>query len=210
MGSTCYSAYSIQSLNPTCPSSLIFTLHKPQLQQIHNIKETTRRSVRTCNSNTRTRRRMTGVAAMNDVSTPEIDVQNQQELKKGIAELYDESSGIWEDIWGDHMHHGFYEPQSSVALSDHRAAQIRMIERALRFASVSDDLAKKPRSIVDVGCGIGGSSRYLAKKYGATAQGITLSPVQAERAQALAAAQGLGDKIQVLPLGLITLEMRHL
>lgn len=80
---------------------------------------------------------MTGVAAMNDVSTPEIDVQNQQELKKGIAELYDESSGIWEDIWGDHMHHGFYEPQSSVSLSDHRAAQIRMIERALRFASVS-------------------------------------------------------------------------
>nr|XP_016489188.1 PREDICTED: tocopherol O-methyltransferase, chloroplastic-like isoform X1 [Nicotiana tabacum]XP_016489195.1 PREDICTED: tocopherol O-methyltransferase, chloroplastic-like isoform X2 [Nicotiana tabacum] len=195
MSSTCYSASSIQSLNPTCPSSLIFTLHKPQLLQIHSIKETKRtRTVRTYNSNTRTRRRMTSVAAMNAVSTPEVDVQNQQELKKGIAELYDESSGIWEDIWGDHMHHGFYEPQSSVSLSDHRAAQIRMIEEALRFASVSDDPAKKPRSIVDVGCGIGGSSRYLAKKYGATAQGITLSPVQAERAQALAAAQGLGDK----------------
>jgi tocopherol O-methyltransferase len=113
-------------------------------------------------------------------------------LKKGIAEFYDESSGIWEDIWGEHMHHGFYDPDSDVQLSDHRAAQIRMVEESLRFASLSDD--KKPKSIVDVGCGIGGSSRYLARKYGAQCKGITLSPVQAQRAQALADAQGLGDK----------------
>lgn len=53
---------------------------------------------------------------------------------------------------------------------------------------------QKPKSIVDVGCGIGGSSRYLARKYGATSHGITLSPVQAKRAQELAAAQGLDDK----------------
>nr|GMC58037.1 gamma-tocopherol methyltransferase [Ipomoea batatas] len=119
----------------------------------------------------------------------------QQKLKKGIAEFYDESSGIWEDIWGDHMHHGFYEPQASVSLSDHRAAQIRMIEEALRFASVSEDPEKRPKNIVDVGCGIGGSSRYLARKYSARSEGITLSPNQAKRAQALAAAQGLGEKV---------------
>nr|AFJ49047.1 gamma-tocopherol methyltransferase [Carthamus tinctorius] len=122
------------------------------------------------------------------------DEQQQQQLKKGIAEFYDESSGIWENIWGEHMHHGFYDTNAVVELSDHRSAQIRMVEEALRFASVSDDPAKKPRSIVDVGCGIGGSSRYLARKYGAECHGITLSPVQAERAQALAAAQGLADK----------------
>lgn len=118
-------------------------------------------------------------------------------LQKGIAELYDESSGMWEDLWGDHMHHGFYEPDSNVAVdvSDHRAAQIRMIEESLRFASVSDDSIKKPKNIVDVGCGIGGSSRYLARKFGAECKGITLSPVQANRAQELAAAQGLDDKV---------------
>ncbi|KAK9272048.1 hypothetical protein L1049_002417 [Liquidambar formosana] len=138
------------------------------------------------------------------------------QLQKGIAELYDESSGIWEDIWGDHMHHGFYDPNNlSVSLSDHRSAQIRMIEEALRLAAVSDDRLlkntwvvessddmchkenpmKRPKRIVDVGCGIGGSSRYLARKYGAECLGITLSPVQAQRAQALAAAQGLSDKV---------------
>ncbi|KAK4481069.1 hypothetical protein RD792_011939 [Penstemon davidsonii] len=119
-----------------------------------------------------------------------------ESLQKGIAEFYDESSGIWENIWGDHMHHGFYEPGSDVSLSDHRSAQIRMIEESLRFASLSEDSEEKPKNIVDVGCGIGGSSRYLAKKYGAKCQGITLSPVQAQRAQALANAQGLEPKVK--------------
>ncbi|KAL8484151.1 hypothetical protein ACS0TY_026739 [Phlomoides rotata] len=118
-----------------------------------------------------------------------------ESLQKGIAELYDESSGMWEDLWGDHMHHGFYEPGSDAAVSDHRAAQIRMIEESLRFASLSDDSIKKPKNIVDVGCGIGGSSRYLSRKFGANCHGITLSPVQAQRAQELAAAQGLDDKV---------------
>ncbi|XP_057779118.1 probable tocopherol O-methyltransferase, chloroplastic [Salvia miltiorrhiza] len=118
-----------------------------------------------------------------------------ESLRKGIAEFYDESSGVWEDIWGDHMHHGFYEPASDVSISDHRAAQIRMIEESLAFASLSDESKQKPKNIVDVGCGIGGSSRYLARKYGANCQGITLSPVQAHRAQQLADAQGLKGKV---------------
>ncbi|KAJ3680734.1 hypothetical protein LUZ60_017012 [Juncus effusus] len=116
-------------------------------------------------------------------------------LKKGIAEFYDESSGAWENVWGDHMHHGYYDSGVSASLSDHRAAQIRMVEESLSFAGVSDDPMKKPKKIVDVGCGIGGSSRYLAKKYGAQCNGITLSPVQAQRAQALATTQGLSDKV---------------
>ncbi|KAK7263969.1 hypothetical protein RJT34_31569 [Clitoria ternatea] len=117
------------------------------------------------------------------------------ELKKGIAAFYDESSMIWEDIWGDHMHHGFYDPDSTLSLSDHRAAQIRMIDESLRFAHLSEDPTEWPKSIVDVGCGIGGSSRYLSKKFGAKIVGITLSPVQARRANALAAAQGLAHKV---------------
>ncbi|CAN1246483.1 Probable tocopherol O-methyltransferase, chloroplastic [Linum grandiflorum] len=106
------------------------------------------------------------------------------------------SSGVWEDIWGDHMHHGFYEPDARVSgsESDHRAAQIRMIEESLRFAAVPEEAEKRPKKVVDVGCGIGGSSRYLAKKYEAKCQGITLSPVQAQRANSLAAAQGLAEK----------------
>jgi tocopherol O-methyltransferase len=47
--------------------------------------------------------------------------------------------------------------------------------------------------MVDVGCGIGGSSRHIASKFGCSARGITLSPVQAARANELSAAAGLRD-----------------
>lgn len=119
------------------------------------------------------------------------------ELREGIAGFYDKTSSMWEEIWGEHMHHGFYEPKSDIGLSDsgHRNAQIRMIEEALRFAGVSEEEDKRPKSVVDVGCGIGGSSRYLARKFGAKCCGITLSPFQAQRANDLAAAQGLSHKV---------------
>nr|XP_028946391.1 tocopherol O-methyltransferase, chloroplastic [Malus domestica] len=136
-------------------------------------------------------RRLNAVA---ETAAMDVDVV---ELKKGIAELYDESSGLWENIWGDHMHHGYYDPNADVSVSipDHRAAQIRMIDEVLRFAGISEEPPIRiPKNLVDVGCGIGGSSRYLASKYGANAKGITLSPVQAERANALAAAQGLANQ----------------
>ena len=118
-----------------------------------------------------------------------------KQLHKGIAEFYDDSSSLWENIWGEHMHHGFYDPNIPSHDVDHRAAQIRMIEESLRFAAISSP----PKQIVDVGCGIGGSSRYLASKYDAICQGITLSSVQAQRANSLSSAQGLADKVKSLP-----------
>ncbi|CAL5437041.1 unnamed protein product [Camellia sinensis] len=57
---------------------------------------------------------------------------------------------------------------------------------------------KRPKHIVDVGCGIGGSSRYLARKYEAQCQGITLSPIQAQMVEGLAASQGLANKDNLL------------
>ncbi|KAJ6693684.1 hypothetical protein OIU85_004459 [Salix viminalis] len=82
-----------------------------------------------------------------------------RELKQGIAELYDQSSGVWEDLWGVHMHHGFYNPDDQVSGSgsDHRAAQIRMIEEALRFTAISGEGRFVRRSWVNLmisACGI--------------------------------------------------------
>jgi tocopherol O-methyltransferase len=47
-----------------------------------------------------------------------------------------------------------------------------------------------------VGCGIGGSSLYLAQKYNANVVGITLSPVQASRATERAREAGLAREVQ--------------
>lgn len=66
--------------------------------------------------------------------------RTEPELYDGIANFYDESSGVWEDIWGEHMHHGYYDDEVAVAPAedgpDHRRAQIRMIEKSLAYAGV--------------------------------------------------------------------------
>jgi tocopherol O-methyltransferase len=48
--------------------------------------------------------------------------------------------------------------------------------------------------LLDVGCGYGGSSIYLAKHYSVEAIGITISPVQVEMARKAAAGEGVNAK----------------
>lgn len=62
--------------------------------------------------------------------------QLQEELNKGIAAFYDQSSGLWEQMWGEHMHHGYY-PASGPKKSN-LEAQVDMIEEVLKWASVTD------------------------------------------------------------------------
>lgn len=107
-----------------------------------------------------------------------------------IQQFYDASSGLWEQVWGEHMHHGYYG-SSGNEKKDRRQAQIDLIEELLNWAGV-----QQAQNILDVGCGIGGSSLYLAQKFNATATGITLSPVQAARAGERAAVAGLSTKTQ--------------
>jgi tocopherol O-methyltransferase len=68
--------------------------------------------------------------------------RSMPELYEGIANFYDESSGLWEDMWGEHMHHGYYDTDSgSSSQNDHRLAQITMIENSLAFAQVPGKFA---------------------------------------------------------------------
>lgn len=101
-------------------------------------------------------------------------------LNQQIRDFYDASSGLWEQVWGEHMHHGYYGHDGTVQ-KQRRQAQIDLIEELLRWAEI-----QSPQHILDVGCGIGGSTLYLAQKFNAYATGITLSPVQADRAKARA------------------------
>lgn len=41
--------------------------------------------------------------------------RTDSELKQGIAHFYDESSQIWLDVWGEHMHHGKKYPCDDLA-----------------------------------------------------------------------------------------------
>ena len=112
-------------------------------------------------------------------------------LYQQIQQFYDASSSLWEQVWGEHMHHGYYGADGRDP-KERRQAQIDLIEELLRWANVT-----QAENILDVGCGIGGSSLYLAEKFGAKATGITLSPVQANRAIERAQSAKLNAHFQV-------------
>lgn len=113
------------------------------------------------------------------------------ELREGIADFYDASSAVWVEIWGEHMHHGYYEPGFRGNLAQHRRAQVDMIERVLEWAGVpAIGKAGCPMTALDVGCGVGGASRHLQRKYGCSTTGITLSPKQCQQARQLTKASG--------------------
>lgn len=120
---------------------------------------------------------------------PSID---RASLNSRIQKFYDASSDLWEQVWGEHMHHGYYEtPRTQI---DRRQAQILLIERLLEWGAI-DGL--QPKTILDVGCGIGGSSLELASRYHAHTTGITLSPIQAARAQTRAQEHQLADRVTI-------------
>lgn len=113
-------------------------------------------------------------------------------ISEEIKEFYDASSGLWERVWGEHMHHGYYG-ESGRERKDRRQAQIELMAELLRWAGV-----RQADSILDVGCGIGGSSLYLTEKFNAPVTGITLSPVQASRATQLAGAALKSNRTQFM------------
>lgn len=89
-----------------------------------------------------------------------------------MADFWDKTSDAWRMIWGPHIHHGYFEDNHLLTPLE---AQENLIEKLLQYVIIKSETA-----ILDVGCGMGGSSIYLAKKYQATVTGITLSPKQIE------------------------------
>lgn len=121
-------------------------------------------------------------------------------LNQRIQRFYDQSTQLWLDTWGEHMHHGFYGKDGRQA-KDRQAAQLDLIEELLRWSQVG-----QASRILDAGCGVGGSARYLAKRFGAEALGVTLSPVQVEAARAFTAQAQLTDRVRFQQRDMMSLD----
>lgn len=111
-----------------------------------------------------------------------------------VAKSYDEwtEDGIVEFYWGEHIHLGHYgsPPQQK----DFLTAKSDFVHEMVRWGGL--DKLPAGTTVLDVGCGIGGSSRILARDYGFAVTGITISPQQVARAQQLTP-EGLNAKFMV-------------
>ena len=109
--------------------------------------------------------------------------------KNRIIEHYDVVSPYYRSLWGEHLHHGYWIRGDE----SKEKAQLQLIEHLAQLAGV-----KRGADILDIGCGFGASSIYLAKHFNATVTGITISPVQVEMANQAAALERLDAKFLLM------------
>lgn len=111
-----------------------------------------------------------------------------------VANSYDDwtQDGILEFYWGEHIHLGHYG--SPPRRKDFLQAKADFVHEMVKWGGI--DKLPRGTNVLDVGCGIGGSSRILAKVYEFEVTGITISPKQVQRATELTP-QGVTAKFQV-------------
>ena len=105
------------------------------------------------------------------------------ESTASVADAYDRwtDDKLLERLWGEHVHLGHYG--NPPRQRDFRRAKEDFVHELVRWSGL-DQLPSGSR-VLDVGCGIGGSARILARDYGLDVLGISISPGQIRRAQAL-------------------------
>jgi len=99
------------------------------------------------------------------------------EAKNRIRQHYDIASSYYHSLWGIHIHHGYWK----TGTESKEEAQENLIRLLIDKAQI-----KNNQRILDVGCGMGGSSIYLTQHLHADVIGITLSPIQVAMAKKFA------------------------
>jgi SAM-dependent methyltransferase len=100
-------------------------------------------------------------------------------VKRRVAAYYDATQVLYSRLWSPtSVHYGLWEADTW----SHRDA-VRNLDRCV---AAGLDLEPGAR-VLDAGCGVGGTSLFLAEEHGLDVVGITLSHVQLERARRLAA-----------------------
>lgn len=149
-----------------------------------------------------------GIAAAAAAGTVGVKVILDRPSRKyeegSVAREYDAwtQDGILEYYWGEHIHLGYYtkeEMEAGYKKKNFIEAKYDFVDEMMKLGGI--DQTDKNAKVLDVGCGVGGTSRYLAKNLGpgADVTGITLSPNQVKRATELAKEQGVPNaKFQVM------------
>ncbi len=107
--------------------------------------------------------------------------------KRAIGWHYDLATPFYRWLWGVHIHHGLWEGEETP-----EQAQQQLIERLASAAGLTANMR-----VLDVGCGMGGSSIYLARQLGCQVTGLTLSRTQLLWARLAAWRQGVHRRVTI-------------
>ena len=100
-------------------------------------------------------------------------VPREIQTSAAVAEHYDELDLFYREVWGDHVHHGYW--------ATGRETPEEAVETLI--ANLAGKLSLQPgQRVCDVGCGYGATAEWLAKHHGVHVTGLTISGVQAQRA----------------------------
>ncbi len=117
--------------------------------------------------------------------------------KEKVIQHYDLVSPFYRSLWGMHIHHGYWQTGKETK----EEAQENLVKLLVNKAGL-----KQNQRILDVGCGIGGSSIYLAKNLHANVTGITISPIQVEMANKNALQENVYIDFQLMDAENMTLK----
>lgn len=108
-----------------------------------------------------------------------------------IVEYYNSTENAYKDSWDlDNslaIHYGYWDEQ----VRSFPQSLLRMNEIMIEAAGILPG-----EQVLDAGCGVGGSSIFIAKETGATVTGITLSERQAAQASKKAIERGVSARVK--------------
>ena len=115
---------------------------------------------------------------------------SEHEIRVDTAKHYDDCYWDYRTAWFDNenlaLHYGYWEE----GIKTHSQALLNKNRIMAEVAGI-----KSGDYVLDAGCGIGGSSIWLAKHLGAKATGITVSEQQVKLATRNAESHGVSDKV---------------
>ena len=99
----------------------------------------------------------------------------QPQTTGSVAAHYDELDTFYRDIWGEHVHHGYWATGHETSAE----AVVALIDL------LADRLDLAPgMTVCDIGCGYGASARHIAARHDVSVTGVTISSAQASVARA--------------------------
>jgi len=101
-----------------------------------------------------------------------------------VADHYDELDTFYRDIWGEHVHHGFWATGQETP-AQAAEALVGLVAERLRLSP--------GQAVCDIGCGYGATAQMLAEGHGVAVTGVTISAAQAAVAARRAPARGTLD-----------------